>query len=95
MNRAEIMFTGHAIQRMFERRISKDEVVKIIKSGSKIIDYPDDKPFPSYLILGYLKKLPIHVVVAQPKNSKTIFVITVYIPDSSIWDSDFKNRRKK
>jgi hypothetical protein len=38
---------------MFERNISDEVVEKVIKNGKIIKEYLDDKPYPSFLILGY------------------------------------------
>lgn len=60
-----------------------------------IINYPDDFPYPSYLILGYAQKKPIHVVLAMNQQQQTGIVITAYVPDKELWTDDFKNRRIK
>jgi len=36
---------------MSEKRISKSDVLEVISSGEIIVEYPDDKPFPSFNIL--------------------------------------------
>jgi hypothetical protein len=36
---------------MFERNISENEVLSVINKGKTIQDYPDDKPYPSKLVL--------------------------------------------
>jgi hypothetical protein len=56
----------------------------------------DDKPYPSFLILGFENrdsKKPIHVVFA--KNGKDIIVITVYRPDKLKWTNNYETRIKK
>jgi hypothetical protein len=86
-------FTGHAIQQMFQRKITKNDVRKVVNHGEVILEYPDDKPFPSMLILGFIKKKPVHVVFAYDSLSETGYVITAYVPDSKLWEEDFKRRR--
>ncbi len=54
---------------MFQRALSKNVVRQIIVEGEVIADYPDDCPYPSYLVLGYCDDEPIHIVVAQDKGS--------------------------
>ena len=39
-----IKFSSHSIQRMFERVISKNDIVKTINQGEIIASYPEDKP---------------------------------------------------
>ena len=94
MNCKRVIFSGHAIRQMFNRRISKNNVLHIIKNGQIIIDYPDDQPYPSCLLLGFIDDKPIHVVLANDKENQTGIVITAYIPDPLLWSDDFKARRK-
>jgi len=89
----EVKFSGHALRRMFEREINVDDVLDVIASGEDIAEYPEDTPFPSYLILGFVRSHPIHVVVARDKMSETCHIITAYPPDPSQWSADFKTRR--
>ncbi len=65
----EIMFSRHAVQRMFERGIATKDVRAVIVGGKSIADYPDDKPLPSRLILGFVRNRPIHVVVAFDESN--------------------------
>ena len=60
----EIIFSQHAVQRIFERGIQTNDIKAVIESGEIIADYPEDFPFPSYLILGWVKKKPFHLVIA-------------------------------
>jgi hypothetical protein len=45
-------FRIHALQQMVLRHISRDDVMEIISSGEIIEPYPDDMPYPSYLMMG-------------------------------------------
>lgn len=45
--KSSIIFKDHAVLRMFERGISKNEIVEIIESGEIIEEYNDDYPYPS------------------------------------------------
>jgi len=65
MSQFRLVFRVHAIQRMFHRRISKEEVKQVVATGEAIETYPTDKPFPSPLILGWSGTRPIHVVAAD------------------------------
>jgi len=79
---------------MFARNISKDDVVKVIKKGEIIRKYLDDEPYPSKLLLGFVKDKPLHIVLGFDRNDLTCIVITAYYPDLKIWESDFKTRKK-
>ena len=95
MDLKKIVFSGHAVRRMFERQISKTYIQDIIIGGEIIKEYPEDKPFPSYLVLGYVKERPLHIVIAMNSLTETCYVITVYDPDPVNWKRNFKSRRKK
>ncbi len=56
---------------IMERNISRIEVFRAIQKGEIIKEYPEDKPFPSYLILGREIKDPLHIVISL-KNFKEI-----------------------
>ena len=87
------MFSGHALRRMFERGISTSHVRAVIKSGEIIARYPEDEPLPSLLILGFVGEVPLHVVVGEDVAERTCVVITVYVPEASVWHTDFKTRK--
>lgn len=88
-----IEFSGHAVRRMFERRITEDAVVGAILKGDVIAEYPDDKPYPSFLVLGESGEHPLHVVLGVEPASKVGLVITVYVPEPNLWSDDFRTRR--
>lgn len=82
----------HSFQRMFERNIAPEDVIDILLNGEVIKAYPDDNPYPSYLILKFVNDKPVHVVVARNDENGFCFVVTVYEPDPSLWSVDFKNK---
>jgi hypothetical protein len=89
----KLTFRLHAIQKMFERQISAGDVRWVIENGEIIREYPDDTPYPSRLMLGWIVERPLHVVVADvPADGETI-VITAYEPDPALWEADFKRKK--
>ena len=86
------MIGEHSFRRMFEREISPEDVLDIVRTGVIIKEYQADKPYPSFLILKFVDNKPVHVVVAKNVKESLCFVITVYEPDPSIWSGDFKNK---
>jgi hypothetical protein len=92
---SSIQFSGHAIARMFQRALSKNAIRRIILEGEVIAEYPDDCPYPSYLLLGYCEDEPIHIVVAKDKASGKCFIVTAYKPDCDKWSEDFRSRRQQ
>lgn len=75
--------TVHARERMAEREVSTEDLISLIINGEIIEDYPDDFPYPSTLILGYILGSPFHVVAA--KGSNLVKIVTVYRADEEIW----------
>lgn len=93
MNCEQIFFSAHAILRMIERGIVRDEIVSVVKSGEALLAYPDDSPLPSVLMFGMDGNRPLHVVIAVDKANGKCHVITVYEPDPAKWHEDFKTRK--
>ena len=89
----EVKFSGHALKRMFERSIPLQVVLDVTASGDIISEYPDDRPLPSFLLMGYYREHPVHAVVAWDASAGICWVITVYYPDPDIWDEQFKRRK--
>jgi len=88
-----LVFRVHAVQRMFEREIMKEDVRQVLVTGRTIETYPDDTPYPSRLVLGWSSSRPIHVVADDLAQRETI-VITVYEPDPARWEPRFERRRR-
>jgi hypothetical protein len=84
----------HAIRRMFERHIQTEDVERILVNGSVIEDYPDDQPYPSRLVLGFVGGRPVHVVAAHSPAARETIIITVYEPDPKLWDATFRRRKR-
>ena len=61
----KLVFRVHAIEAMFERHINETDVQYVLVTGKTIESYPDDKPYPSRLVLGWRGSRPLHVVVAD------------------------------
>jgi hypothetical protein len=93
MDCSRVVFSGHALRRMFERGLGTNAILDTIKEGEVIADYPDDRPYPSFLLLGTAAEQPIHVVVAHDAESGSCFVVTAYHPEPGLWSDDFKTRR--
>ena len=82
------------MQRMLDRDISESEVAQTLESFELVEDYPDDKPFPSQLVLGYSGARPLHVVCADDDVASITYIITIYEPDATEWEADLKTRKK-
>ena len=84
------LISKHARIRMFERYISTEDMIYILKNGEIIEQYSDDEPCPSVLMLGYISDQPYHLVVGICEDH--LRIITAYTPDESHW-IDSRRRR--
>lgn len=57
-------------------------------------EYPDDTPYPSRLVLGWVGSRPLHVVAADYPEDENTIVITVYEPEPNQWEAGFRRRRQ-
>lgn len=88
-----IEWRKHALERMFQRNITRSDVKKVLEHGEIIENYKDDMPYESALFL-YVDTTPLHVVASFDEEQMMIFVITAYVPNSENFEDDFKTRRK-
>lgn len=93
MDCRRVDFSGHAVRRMFKRSVGRDEVLDAIAGGEVIEEYPDDTPFPSYLLLARTQERILHVVVARDRDHGHCYVVTVYPPDPDLWEPGFRTRK--
>lgn len=93
MNCTSINWRRHALERMFQRNISRDDVKKAMKNGKVIEVYNDDQPFPSQLIFAIINEKALHVVVAEDEYTRECFVVTAYTPSKEYFEDDFITRK--
>lgn len=91
----KLTFAHHAVQRLFQRGISAADVERVVAPGEVIESYPEDKPFPSRLILGWFGGAPLHVLAADDPASDETRIITVYEPSPERWEPDWKTRKAR
>jgi hypothetical protein len=94
MSYDKLIFRVHAVQRMFERNISREDVRAALATGDVIREYSDDTPYPSRLILGWRGERPLHVVAADNHEARETIIITVYQPDPDQWEPDFRSKKR-
>lgn len=94
--REAVIYSSHARREMRSEpfsKISESEVRETILAGEIIKEYPEDKPHPSVLILGFTRnRRPIHVVAAYVSGEDKAIVITAYEPKPDLW---YELRRRK
>ena len=78
---------------MRQRGISTYAVHLAADTGEAIEVYPDDKPHPSELVLGWIGGRPLHIVLAYNEPADKFIVVTAYYPDRDLWQSNFRERR--
>lgn len=89
----KIKWYQHALERMQERDISREDVRSCIMNGEIIEDYPDDFPYPSCLIFGHTTDNKVlHAVVSITEEQ--IGIITVYYPNTQKFEDDLKTRKR-
>jgi hypothetical protein len=89
----QIIYSAHVVIQMFKRGITEEDIEHVLNAGVIIKDYPDDKPYPSFLILGYKGNIPLHIVYAVNEIGESI-IITAYQPDNTLWNNDYTVKKK-
>jgi hypothetical protein len=59
-----------------------------------VLPSPDDKYFPSYLLLGRTGKDVFHVLFGTDIPGRNVRVVTAYYPSPEGWEPDLKTRRR-
>ena len=88
-----LTFRIHALRQMFQRRISDVDIRELLSNGTIIENYPDDLPYPSFLVSGTVNDRPLHVVMAYNNVDREAIVITAYEPDPDMWSDNYSRRR--
>lgn len=94
VNSGRIRWKRHALERMMERDIFRNDVKPVLLEGELIEEYADDHPFPSGLFLGFTGDKPLHVVAAADIESEWCYVVTAYRPDLLHFEADYKTRKR-
>jgi len=83
IKKGEYRFSDHAVKRMIEKSVDRQEVEEAILGGEIIEEYADDKYSPSCLIYGKSRKgRNLHIQISYPP---AVVVITTYEPDPKEW----------
>lgn len=92
----KVLYSRHAKFEMEDEKfgiIFDNDIDHAIADGVIIEEYPEDKPFPSVLILGETAVCrPIHLVCAYDGNEDTTIIVTAYQPDPEQW---YQNRERR
>ena len=88
----KLIFRLHALVRMAQRGFEPGDIHAKVAAAELLEDYPSDLPYPSFLLLLWINKRPVHVVAANNDQDKETIIITVYEPDQSKWTDGFRRR---
>lgn len=91
---ASVEWQRHALERMLERGILREQVKEVLLTGERIEDYPEDYPWPSALFLGVVEDRHLHVVVALDPVTGKLAIITAYEPSTEHFETDLKTRKR-
>lgn len=79
--------------RLQERRLNGGMLVNAIDTLEIIETYPQDKYLPSFLLRGEVPAFVFPLLVATDLEDDNIRVVTVYLPDSELWDENGRVRK--
>jgi hypothetical protein len=86
--------TRHATIVRLERGITIATLERVLLTGEIIERYPDDQPYPSCLVLGWLASGdPWHVVCSRGNVEPALRIVTLYEPEDALWESDYRTRK--
>jgi len=91
----QVEWRQHALVRLLERNISREDIGKIVEKGEIIEEYHPSGGLPSCLIFGKVKGKVYHVVIGWNDLEKMAYVVTVYTPNLKHFEEDLKTRRKR
>ncbi|MEW6620071.1 MAG: DUF4258 domain-containing protein [bacterium] len=96
INNKDFYITYHAFLMMNEREIKRFELIRSLYKGEIIERNPESKPYPSFLVLGWLESGdPLHIKCSHSPIGKRLRIVTVYVPSDEKWEKDYKTRKKK
>ena len=80
--------------RLAGRFIPRELILAAAASYELVEAYPDDKYFPSYLILARHDRDAFHVLFAADVEGDNVRVVTADRPYPGEWQPDLKTRRR-
>jgi len=81
--------------RLGQRFIARETILQAAESYEIVEEYPKDKYFPSYLVLGRRRgEEAFHVLFGADMEGQNVRIVTAYYPSSEEWEADLKTRRR-
>jgi hypothetical protein len=89
-----VWWTRHAAQRLIREGLRRREAEHALESAEVIEWYlMQGRPFPGALTLAWVKKQPMHAVVAMDTKTGRLYMVTLYRPAKERWHEDCKTRK--
>jgi hypothetical protein len=81
----------HALTEARKDGLTTDDLEAAVMAGEVVEDYGE-----RVLLLHFVtdRRIPFHVVLEYVPGDDVATVVTAYIPDSSLWERDWKTRKK-
>jgi hypothetical protein len=95
LHEGRTLWTYHVNMRLGQRFISRETIIAGARSYEIVEAYPEDKYFPSYLLLGRVGEEVFHALFGADVNGQNVRVVTAYYPSPEEWEEDLKTRRPK
>jgi hypothetical protein len=80
--------------RLGQRFIARETIIQAVDTYEIVEAYPEDKYFPSYLLLGREGNDAFLVLVGADVEGQNVRIITAYYPSPDEWEMDLKTRRR-
>ncbi len=95
VRRRRVLWTYHVNMRLAGRFLPSESLFTAVETFELVEAYPDDKYFPSYLVLGRGNAGAFHALFAVDVEGDNVRVVTAYRPDAAKWQDDMKTRRPR
>jgi hypothetical protein len=77
-----------------QRFIARETIIQAADTYEIVEAYPEDKYFPSYLLLGRAGDDAFHVLFGADVEDQNVRIVTAYYPSPDEWEADLKTRRR-
>jgi hypothetical protein len=89
--RIELVITAHATTEALKDGIDLGVLSDTVVAGDLVEDLGRDR----LLLLGLDEAgLPVHIVIEYHPGGDVAYIVTAYTPDSQLWQSDWKTRKR-
>ena len=89
-----ILWTYHVNMGLGQRFVAREPIIQAVDSYEIVEAYPEDKYFPSYLVLSREGDKAFHVLFGTDVEGQNVRIVTAYYPSPEEWEMDLKTRRR-